>query len=62
MYSFIADSNSDFTIYVKDNPNCRLTVKRVVQCRSGMYRIIVDITRPLSAILENKAHSRAYCL
>ena len=54
MYSFIADSNSDFTIYVKDNPNCRLTVKRVVQCRSGMYRIIVDITRPLSAILENK--------
>ena len=53
-YNFIPDSKSDFTVYAQENPNCRLSVKRVVQCRSGMYRIITEITEPLAALLENK--------
>ena len=53
-FDFDMDKNNDFSVFVKTNPNARLTVRKVVQCRSGMYRIIANITEPLIAILDKQ--------
>ena len=53
-FNFDVDKSNDFSVFAKTNPNARLTVKKVVQCRSGMYRIIANITEPLIAILDKQ--------
>ena len=53
-FNFVIDDHIDASVFVKSNPNARLSIKRVVQCRSGMYRIIANITEPLVAILHEQ--------
>ena len=53
-FNFVIDDHIDASVFVKSNPNARLSIKRVVQCRSGMYRIIANITEPLVAIIHGQ--------
>ena len=54
-FNFICDpSTNSFTAYMKSNQSARISIKNVIQCRSGMFRIVASITEQLANLLENQ--------